>query len=274
MSSSAWRTVELARHPDRPYARDYIERLAPGFVELRGDRLIGDDPALVAGVGRWRDRTTMFFGQQKARTLAERVARNFGMLSPEGYRKCIRLGQQAAKFGFPVLSIVDTPGAYPGAAAEERGMAGAIASAILHWLRLPVPVVAVIVGEGGSGGALGMAVADRVLMLEHAIYSVASPEAAASIVWRDAGQKATAADQLRLTAPDLLGLGLIDGVVREPDGGAHLDWDGAARRVDEAARSAFVELDELGAAELVRARRRRFRSIDRQGCGDALPSAD
>ena len=186
---SVWQVVELARHPDRPYSLDYIRRLAPDFVELHGDRLSGDDPALVAGVGTWRGRTVTFLGHQKGRNLHDRVARNWGMMHPEGYRKAIRLAQQAAKFGFPIVSLIDTPGAYPGAGAEERGIAAAIAYAIMEWFSISTPIVAAVVGEGGSGGALGMGVADRVVMLENSIYSVASPEAAASIVWRDNSRK-------------------------------------------------------------------------------------
>ena len=182
---TVWQLVELSRHQDRPYSMDYIRRLAPDFVELSGDRSSGDDPAMVGGVGTWRDRTVMFMGHQKGRTLPERVRRNWGMMHPEGYRKAIRLGLQAAKFGFPIISLIDTPGAYPGAGAEERGIAAAIAAAIMHWFQIPVPVVVCVIGEGGSGGALGMGVGDRVLMMENSIYSVASPEAAASIVWRD-----------------------------------------------------------------------------------------
>ena len=177
---SVWQVVELARHSLRPYSHDYLRRLVPDFVELHGDRLSADDPALIAGVGTWHGRTTMFFGHQKGRSLKEQVSRNWGMMHPEGYRKAIRLAHHAAKFGFPIVSLIDTPGAYPGAAAEDRGIAAAIASAIREWFEIPVPIVAAVIGEGGSGGALGMGVADRVIMLENSIYSVASPEAAAS----------------------------------------------------------------------------------------------
>src|SRR6266849_3994097 len=200
---TVWEIVELARHPDRPYSLDYIRRLAPDFIELHGDRLSGDDPALVGGVGTWHGRTTLFLGHQKGRSLKERVARNWGMMHPEGYRKAIRLAHHAAKFRFPIVSLIDTPGAYPGAGAEERGIAAAI-------------------GEGGSGGALGMGVADRVIMLENSIYSVASPEAAASIVWRDNTRKVEAAEQLQLTSRDLLAMGVVEEVITEPEGGAQL----------------------------------------------------
>ncbi len=181
---SVWQVIELARHPERPYSLDYVRRLAPDFIELHGDRLSADDPALVGGIGTWHGRTTMFLGHQKGRSLKERVARNWGMMHPEGYRKAIRLAHHAAKFRFPIVSLIDTPGAYPGAGAEERGIAAAIAEAIMEWFRIPVPIVAAVIGEGGSGGALGMGVADRVIMLENSIYSVASPEAAASTCWR------------------------------------------------------------------------------------------
>ena len=257
-----WQVVELARHPDRPYALDYITRLVPDFVELHGDRISHDDPALVAGLGTWRGRTTVFFGHQKGRTLADRVARNWGMMHAEGYRKAMRIARQAAKFGFPIVSLVDTPGAFPGAAAEERGVASAIASAILEWFEIPVPVVAAIIGEGGSGGALGMAVADRVLMLENSTYSVASPEAAASIVWRDNARKVEAADQLQITSSDLLAMGVVEEVVREPEGGAHTDYDGAAAALDAALWRHLQPLLGVAPDELLQHRFERFRYID------------
>jgi len=260
--ASVWQLVELARHQDRPYAMDYIRRMAPDFVELHGDRLTGDDRALVAGVGTWHGRTTMFFGQQKGRNLSERVMRNFGMMHPEGYRKAIRLAQQAAKFGFPIVSLIDTPGAYPGASAEERGIAASIATAIMGWFKISVPVVAVVIGEGGSGGALGMAVADRVLMLENSIYSVASPESAASIVWRDSNRKMEAAHQLQITARDLLAMGVIEEIVPEPEGGAHTDYDLATRNLDEALHRHIEPLLEQRSAQLLQHRYERFRYID------------
>ena len=232
--SSAWARVELARHPQRPYSLDYIRRLAPDFEELRGDRMTGDDAALVAGVGTWHGRTTMFFGQQKGRALPDRVARGWGMMHPQGYRKAVRLARQAAKFGFPVISLIDTPGAYPGATAEEDGIASSIAIAIREWFRTRTPVIAAVIGEGGSGGALAMAVADRVIMMENSIYSVASPEAAASILWHDNARKADAAEQLHLTSEDLLELDIVDEVIEEPPGGAHTDHEESALRLDEA----------------------------------------
>jgi acetyl-CoA carboxylase carboxyl transferase subunit alpha len=259
---SVWQVVELARHPERPYALDYIRRMAPDFVELHGDRVSHDDPALVAGPGSWRGLTVMFFGQQKGRNLAERVARNWAMMHPEGYRKAMRLARQAAKFGFPIVSLVDTPGAFPGAGAEERGIALAIGQAIMGWFEIPVPVVAAVIGEGGSGGALGMAVADRVLMLENSIYSVASPEAAASIVWRDSARKVEAAAQLQVTSRDLQAMGVVEEVVPEPEGGAHRDHEAAACALEAALWRHLEPLLRLPASELLQHRYERFRYID------------
>jgi len=242
--SPAWRRVLLARRPGRPGALDYVDRLLDRFHELHGDRLTGDDPALVGGIGAWHQRPVVVLGQQKGRTMEERLA---------------RLG---AKFGMPVLTLVDTPGASPDAVSEEHGIASAIGRAIMEWFQVPVPVVASIIGEGGSGGALGLAVGDRVLMLEHAIYSVASPEACASIVWRDTAHRQTAADQLGLGAEDLLRAGIVDEVVAEPAGGAHADPDEAARLLDRAltrhVRSLLSETPEA----LVRRRRERYRALN------------
>ena len=260
-SRDAWELVQIARHAQRPYALDYITRLASNFVELHGDRITHDDPALVGGVGTWHGRTVLFIGQQKGRDLASRLHRNWGMLHPEGYRKAMRLARQAAKFDFPVVALVDTPGAYPGAEAEERGIASAIGTAIMQWFEIAVPVVAVIIGEGGSGGALGLAIADSVLMLENAIYSVAAPEAAASIVWRDASRRADMANLLGLTAARAMALGVIDGVVREPSGGAHLDHDRAAAELDEAVWEQMRVLLTSPRRHLLRRRRERFRRI-------------
>jgi acetyl-CoA carboxylase carboxyl transferase subunit alpha len=259
---SVWQLVELARHPDRPYSMDYIRRLAPDFIEFHGDRLSGDDPALVGGVGTWRGRTVTFLGHQKGRNLHDRVGRNWGMMHPEGYRKAIRLAQQAAKFGFPIVSLIDTPGAYPGAGAEERGIAAAIAYAIMEWFSISSPIVAAVIGEGGSGGALGMGVADRVIMLENSIYSVASPEAAASIVWRDNSRKIEAAEQLQLTSRDLLAMGVVEEIVPEPSGGAHTDHDDAAHLLDSALWSNLEPLLDQPAPERLQHRYERFRYID------------
>ena len=259
--SSTWERVELARHPQRPYALDYIRRMAPDFVELHGDRLSGDDPALVAGLGTWRGSSVLFFGQQKGRTMRDRVARNYGMMHPDGYRKAIRLARLAERFGLPIVSLVDTPGAFPGPAAEERGIATAIASAIADWFLLAAPVVAAVIGEGGSGGALGMAIADRVLILENAIFSVAGPEACASIVWRDAARRVEAAEQLRLTSDWLLAMGVVDEVVPEPPGGAHADHDGAARALDEAIWRHLEPLIGEDPSRLLPRRYARFREL-------------
>ena len=259
---SIWQVVELARHQDRPYSLDYITRLAPDFVELHGDRVSHDDPAVVAGVGTWRGMTVVFLGQQKGRTLAARVARNWGMMHPEGFRKALRLGRQAAKFGFPIISLVDTPGAYPGESAEERGVASAIGAAIMEWFEIPVPVVAAVIGEGCSGGALGIAVADRVLMLENSLYTVASPEAAASIVWRDNARKVEAAEQLQITSRDLLAMGVVEEVIPEPEGGAHVDCDATARALDAALWQHLEPLLTMPRDELLQHRYERFRYID------------
>ena len=259
---SVWQVVELARHPDRPYALDYIRRMAPDFLELHGDRMTGDDPALVAGVGTWRGRTVMLMGHQKGRNRAERVARNWGMMHPQGYRKAMRLARQAAKFGFPIITLVDTPGAYPGSSAESQGIASAIAAAIMEWFEIPVPVVTAVIGEGGSGGALGTAVADRVIMLENSTYSVASPEAAASIVWRDNARKVEAAEQLQLTSRDLLAMGVVEEVVAEPEGGAHTDYEATVAALEAALWRHLEELLALPAAELLEHRYERFRYID------------
>jgi acetyl-CoA carboxylase carboxyl transferase subunit alpha len=259
---AAWATVQLARHPDRPYALDYVRAMAGELHELHGDRLGADDPALVGCLARWRGRRVLFLGQQKGRSLRERAARNFGMLHPEGYRKAMRLARLAAKFRLPIVCLVDTPGAFPGAGAEERGIGSAIGTAILEWFRLRTPVVAAVIGEGGSGGALGLAVADRVLMLEHAIYSVAGPEACASILWHDPSRREEAAEQLALTASHLLAAGLVDEVVREPEGGAHTDPDAAVRLLDHALARHVDELLEEDTDLIVRRRYDRFRAVD------------
>jgi acetyl-CoA carboxylase carboxyl transferase subunit alpha len=260
-ASAAWPRVELARHPERPYSSDYLRRWTDDFCELSGDRLAADDPALVAGLATWHGMTVLFLGQQKGRSLRERLERNYGMMHPEGYRKAIRLARLAARFGFPIISLVDTPGAYPGASAEERGIASAIATAILEWFSIRTPVVAAIIGEGGSGGALAMAVADRLLILENGVYSVASPEACASILWRDAARKQQAAEQLRLTPDRLLGMGLLDEVVPEPRGGAHKHPDEAAKRLDQALYRHVMALRCQDVDVLLRWRQERFRAM-------------
>jgi acetyl-CoA carboxylase carboxyl transferase subunit alpha len=213
---TAWDRVKLARHPERPHALDYLHALTTNFVELHGDRAFGDDRALVGGLARLDGRTVVVLGHQKGDNTKENIARNFGMARPEGYRKAARLLRHAARFGFPVLAFIDTPGAEPGIGSEERGQATAIAESLLAMADLATPSIAVVIGEGGSGGALAIGVADRILMLENAIYAVASPEACAAILWKDAGRAAEAAETMRITAPDLLGLGLIDEVIPEP----------------------------------------------------------
>jgi acetyl-CoA carboxylase carboxyl transferase subunit alpha len=259
---TVWEIVELARHPQRPYSLDHIRRLAPDFIELHGDRLSADDPALVGGLGTWHGRTTLFLGHQKGRTVKERVARNWGMMHPEGYRKAVRLARHAARFGFPIVSLIDTPGAFPGAGAEERGIAAAIAQAIMEWFEISVPIVAAVIGEGGSGGALGMGVADRVIMLENSIYSVASPEAAASIVWRDNSRKVEAAEQLQLTSREIVAMGVVEEVVAEPEGSASADYDSASRALDEALWRHMEPLLAQPRQQLLQHRYDRFRYID------------
>ena len=256
-----WRSVELARHPDRPYTLDYVERLLDDWVELHGDRARADDPALVAGLGRFEGRTVALIGHQKGRDLKERTRRNFGMAYPEGYRKAMRVMQLAERHGFPVLTLVDTPGAYPGVAAEQHGQGGAIARSQATMLQLGVPTVACVIGEGGSGGAVAVAVADRVLMQEHAIYSVISPEGCASILWRDMSEARKAAAAFKPDAVHCLELGVVDGIVPEPDGGAHEDADAAARLLRESLAEALEEVEAVPADELRRARRRKYRAM-------------
>jgi acetyl-CoA carboxylase carboxyl transferase subunit alpha len=220
-SLTRWQRVQLARHPQRPFSLDYINKMAPDFVELHGDRHYGDDPALVGGFGSIDGQTVMFIGQQKGRNTKENIFRNFGMMRPEGYRKAYRLMKMAEKFNVPVVSLIDTPGAYPGLGAEERGQGEAIAKNIMEMSRLKVPILVIIIGEGASGGALGIGVCDRMLMLENTWYSVISPEGCASILWRDASQASVAADAMKVTPNDLMEIGICDRIVAEPLGGAH-----------------------------------------------------
>jgi acetyl-CoA carboxylase carboxyl transferase subunit alpha len=260
-----WQRAQLARHPKRPYTLDYLERICERFEELHGDRRFGDDAAIVAGLGWIDGNPLMIIGQQKGRDTKQKILRNFGMPKPEGYRKALRLMKLAEKFQRPVLCLIDTPGAYPGVDAEERGQAEAIARNLLEMAKLEVPVVAVVLGEGGSGGALALGVADRVLMMENAIYSVISPEGCASILWKDATQASKAAAALKLTAPHLLELGVIDAIVKEPLGGAHSNFDAAAAALKEAVVEAFSELSELSAEQLVEDRYQKFARIGRVG---------
>jgi acetyl-CoA carboxylase carboxyl transferase subunit alpha len=256
-----WRSVELARHQDRPYTLDYVTRIVDDWVELHGDRGRADDGALVTGIGRLDGRTIVLVGHQKGRDVKERLDRQFGMAYPEGYVKAMRAMEIAERFGFPVVSLVDTPGAYPGVAAEQHGQGGAIARSQATMTRLTVPTVACIIGEGGSGGAVAIAVSDRVLMQENAIYSVITPEGCAAILWRDAGEAKKAAAAFKPDALHCLDLGVIDSVVQEPEGGAHVDYDAAARLLEAALVEALGELDEVPGEELRRRRRAKFRGM-------------
>jgi acetyl-CoA carboxylase carboxyl transferase subunit alpha len=256
-----WRSVELARHQDRPYTLDYVERLLDDWVELHGDRGRADDAALVIGLGRFNGRTIALVGNQKGRDIKERTHRNFGMAYPEGYRKAMRLMEVANRHGFPLVSLVDIPGAYPGVAAEQHGQGGAIARSQAVMSRLEVPTVACVIGEGGSGGAIATALADRVLMQENAIYTVISPEGCAAILWRDAGEAKKAAAAFKPDAVHCLELGVIDGIVPEPEGGAHTDPDAAARLLGESLQESLEELESLSADDLKRRRRAKFRSL-------------
>ena len=256
-----WRSVELARHQDRPYTLDYVERLFEDWVELHGDRGRADDAALVVGLGRFDGRTVALIGNQKGRDIKERTHRNFGMAYPEGYRKAMRMMELADRHGFPLLSLVDIPGAYPGVAAEQHGQGGAIARSQSLMARLVVPTIACVIGEGGSGGAIATALADRVLMQENAIYTVISPEGCAAILWRDAGEAKKAAAAFKPDAVHCLELGVIDAIVPEPEGGAHSDPDEAAQLLGESLRETLEELDSVPADELKRRRRAKFRSL-------------
>jgi acetyl-CoA carboxylase carboxyl transferase subunit alpha len=258
---SPWQKVQLSRHPDRPYTLDYLARIFDDFVELHGDRLYGDDASIVGGFARFRGASVMVIGHQKGRGTKENMLRNFGMPNPEGYRKSRRLMELADRFGRPVLTFVDTTGAYPGMGAEERGQSEAIGQALLAMAELGVPVVATVIGEGGSGGALALGVANRVLMLEFATYSVISPEGCASILWKDQSRVSTAADELKITAPDLYRFGIVDGVIEEPPGGAHRDPDDAARRVSDALAAQLTALALLTPGQLREDRYRKFRAI-------------
>jgi acetyl-CoA carboxylase carboxyl transferase subunit alpha len=258
---SAWQRVQLARHAQRPYMLDYVRLLFEDFNELHGDRTFGDDPAMIGGWAKFRGRPVMLIGQQKGRDTKQRVARNFGQVKPEGYRKALRLMQLAAKFNRPIFTFIDTPGAYPGVDAEERGQAEAIARNLREMARLPVPILVTITGEGGSGGALAIAVGDRVLMMENAIYSVISPEGCASILWRDSGKAELAAAALKITAQELMELGLVDRIVREPEGGAHLDHEAAAALLAPVLEGSLAELSSQSTAEMLAQRYEKFRHM-------------
>jgi acetyl-CoA carboxylase carboxyl transferase subunit alpha len=260
-SNPSWERVLLARHPKRPHALDYIQRLFTGFVEIHGDRFFGDDAAVVGGMAYFDQKPLMVIGQQKGRDTKQKLLRNFGMPKPEGYRKAMRLMRMAEKFRRPVVTFIDTPGAYPGIDAEERGQAEAIAFNLREMARLEVPVISIVIGEGGSGGALGIGVANRVLMLENSYYSVIAPESCAAIIYRDSGQAPEAARALRLTAPDLLGFGLVDGIVPEPVGGAQADLDQAAELLKDPLRRTLAELVSRTPQELVDDRYNKFRRM-------------
>lgn len=256
-----WQITQIARHPRRPYTMDYLRMLGVDFVELHGDRRFGDDEAMVGGLGFMGERRVMIVGHQKGRDTKENIRRNFGMAHPEGYRKVLRLMKLGEKFGRPIVTFVDTPGAYPGIGAEERGQAEAIAVNLREMSRLRVPIVVVIIGEGGSGGALGIGVGDRVLMLEYAIYSVISPEGCASILFRDASRAQEAAEAMKIAAGDLAERGVIDEIVPEPAGGAHRDPSSAAKSVGEAIERHLSELERLSGDELVRRRLEKFMAM-------------
>lgn len=256
-----WQRTQLARHPQRPSTLDYIGELFRDFLELHGDRSFGDDRAIVGGFARFNDRSVMVIGHQKGKTLKERMQRNFGMPNPEGYRKALRLMRMAEKFGRPIFTFIDTPGAYPGIGAEERGQAEAIARNLLVMSRLAVPIISVVIGEGGSGGALALGVSDRVLMLENSVYSVISPEGCAAILWDDPAKTPDAASALKMTAQDLLNLRIADDIIPEPLGGAHRDSKAVTGRLAKALTNQLSTLTELSTDQLLAQRERKYRSI-------------
>jgi acetyl-CoA carboxylase carboxyl transferase subunit alpha len=260
-SLTRWQKALVARHFDRPYTLDYVAHLVDDFVELQGDRAFADDPAIVAGLGSFRGRSIALLGHQKGRGTRERIRRNFGQPRPEGYRKALRIMKLAERFGLPVVTLIDTPGAYPGIDAEERGQAEAIARNLIEMAELRTPIVVVVTGEGGSGGALALGVGDRVYMLEYATYSVISPEGCAAILWKSQDARADAAEAMKITAPDLLALGVVEGVIPEPVGGAHTDPAEAARRVGDVVEKALGELCSKPVEQLLAARYERFRKL-------------
>ena len=256
-----WQRAQVARHQQRPYTLDFIALLFTDFIELHGDRGYADDKAIIAGLGKFRGRPVPIIGHQKGRDTKQRLVRNFGQPKPEGYRKALRVMQLAAKFGRPILTFIDTPGAYPGIDAEERGQGEAIARNLREMARLPVPVIVTVTGEGGSGGALAIAVGDRVNILENSFYSVISPEGCASIIWRDATKAETAAAAMKITAKDLKELGIVDEIVAEPEGGAHTDHEAAARLLDQVLDRQLVALSNQPVRELLDARYEKFRKM-------------
>jgi acetyl-CoA carboxylase carboxyl transferase subunit alpha len=261
MTMTPWDKLQLARHPQRPHTLDYIRTLCEDFVELHGDRRYGDDAAMIGGLARFYERTVVVLGHQKGHDTRENVRRNFGMPRPEGYRKALRLLQHAEQFGFPVLCFIDTPGAFPDMQSEERGQGSAIAENILVMSGLRVPIIATVIGEGGSGGALAIGVADRLLMLEHSVYSVASPEGSAAILWRDSSKAPDAARAMRITAQDLLEMRIIDQIIPEPEGGAHTDSEAAIQTVGLALHQNFAELLSLDLDTILDDRYRKYRTI-------------
>lgn len=266
-----WQRTQLARHSQRPSTLDYISELSRDFLELHGDRAFGDDRAIVGGFARFNDRTVMMIGHQKGKTLKERMQRNFGMPNPEGYRKALRLMRMAEKFNRPIITFIDTPGAYPGIGAEERGQAEAIARNLLVMSRLTVPIISVVIGEGGSGGALALGVSDRVLMLEHSVYSVISPEGCAAILWDNPAKVPDAASALKITAKDLLNLGVIDDIVPEPLGGAHREPKAVCTLVGKALTNQLFDLTDLSTEQLLTRREQKYRKI---GAVGGLPQAE
>jgi acetyl-CoA carboxylase carboxyl transferase subunit alpha len=258
---TATQIVQIARHPQRPYTLDYIANLVEDFTEMHGDRRFADDPAIVAGLGFYRGRTTAFIGHQKGRSTRERIARNFGQPNPEGYRKALRVMKTAEKFGFPIVTLIDTPGAYPGIGAEERGQAEAIAHNLREIATIRVPVVIVIIGEGGSGGALAVGVGDVVMMLENSFYSVISPEGCAAILWKDQSAVSLAAENMRIRAKDLLEFGIIDKIIPEPPGGAHIDPEWTFKSVDKHLSQALKKLETKPVEEMLEERYQKFRKM-------------
>lgn len=258
---SAWQKIQLARHPQRPYTLDYINLLMTDFLQIHGDRLFGDDQAMICGFAKLGDRKIVIIGHQKGRDTKENLRRNFGCAHPEGYRKALRMMQMAEEFVLPVVIFIDTPGAYPGIGAEERGQSQAIALNLREMMRIATPIVSIVIGEGGSGGALGVGIADRVLVMENAYYSVISPEGCAAILWKNGAKAPEAAEALKLTAQDLLSRGIIDGIISEPLGGAHRDPQRCADNIKEAVDKNLKELEALDKEELLKRRYEKFRSI-------------
>lgn len=258
---SRWQRVQLARHPKRPYTLDYIENMTTDFVELHGDRRYGDDPALIGGLAKIGDYSVVIVGQQKGRNTRQKLYRNFGMANPEGYRKALRLFMLAEKFHLPILCLIDTPGAYPGIGAEERGQAEAIAENLKVMARLKTPIICLVIGEGASGGALGIGIGDRILMMENSWYSVISPEGCAAILWRDAAMAPQAAEALKVTSEDCLKLGVIDKIISEPLGGAHTDHNSAAQLIKAEILRSLVELTKLNTADLLTQRMKKLRQL-------------